>query len=213
MKQPGKKILSFVLCAAMMSLSYFMPVSAADLNSSTNIPADAVTFNGYSYFLFTYSLGGSAAETYCESLGGHLATITSAEENAFLYAYIKSLGYQNAYFGFTDSEKEGEWKWVTNEAVSYTNWHSSEPNAESASEDWAMFYWKFSDGTWNDGGPSTIAGESQYICEWDVSAPAIITGFYPNEMVGVSRIQQLRLVMKIATKYRRIGILIRLESA
>ena len=42
------------------------------------------------------------AKEYCESKGGYLATITSKEEDEFVYSCLKNkFGYENAYFGFT----------------------------------------------------------------------------------------------------------------
>ena len=81
-------------------------------------------------------------------------------------------GYTSAYFGLSDRANEGTWMWCNNESVVYTNWHSGEPNSENSNEDYGMFYWKFSDGTWNDGdfGGSTVSGGVAYICEWDSEA-------------------------------------------
>ncbi len=109
------------------------------------------------------------AEKYCETLGGHLATISSKEENDKIFKLMQSKGYQSAYFGFTDRDEEGNWKWINGETSSYTNWHSGEPNNENGDEDYAMFYYKFSDGTWNDGdfGKQTDNGGMAFICEWD----------------------------------------------
>lgn len=109
------------------------------------------------------------AEAYCESLGGHLATISSQKENDYVYSIVKESGYSSAYFGLTDREIEGEWRWVTGEDVVYTNWHSGEPNAENSNEDYAMFYYKYADGTWNDGdfGGTTVSGGTAFICEWE----------------------------------------------
>lgn len=134
------------------------------------IPEDAVEYNGHRYYIYEIDdiTLGEDAEKYCESLGGYLATITSADENEFLFNYIHELGYENAHFGFTDSEEEGTWKWVTGEEVDYTNWHSGEPNSENEDEDYAMFYFKYDDGTWNDGdfNGRTENGGNVFICEW-----------------------------------------------
>lgn len=107
------------------------------------------------------------AEAYCESLGGHLAIITSEEENEFLYQLMLDEGYNSAYFGLIDSYEEGSWVWVDGTLPSYTNWHLDEPSATY--EHYGMFYYLFTDGTWNDGdfGNLTINGGRVFICEWD----------------------------------------------
>lgn len=109
------------------------------------------------------------AEEYCESLGGHLATITSKEENDYVYQYIQSQGYDSVYFGLSDSKEEGTWEWITGELIDYTNWHVGEPNGENSEEDYAMYYSKFTDGTWNDGDfDNTNDGGTAFLCEWDI---------------------------------------------
>lgn len=136
--------------------------------AGSSIPSDALYYNGHYYAVFNLHSGWDEAKAYCESLGGYLATITSQEENDAVFEYMQNQGYDGAYFGLTDEEEEGTWKWVTGEKVDYTNWHPGEPNAENSNEDYGMFYYKFPDGTWNDGdfGGSTVGNDRAFICEW-----------------------------------------------
>lgn len=143
---------------------------------SSDVLDGAVMFNNHWYKLIVSDSVSDwhSAKLYCENMNGYLATITSKEENDFLYNYVKNeSGHENAYFGFTDELFEGTWKWVNGEKVDYTNWASGEPNSENQSEDSAMFYYKFQDGTWNDAGfgKSTSNGESVFICEWGEYVP------------------------------------------
>lgn len=140
-----------------------------------NIPTDAVEFNGHYYYL--YDFAGLANEeqntwenalAYCQGLNGYLATITSEEENEFLFNYMKECGYESAYFGLADSASEGTWTWCNGETVSYTNWASGEPGGRT-SENYGMFYYKYPNGTWNDGdfkNTTTNNGGTAFICEW-----------------------------------------------
>ena len=124
------------------------------------------TFNGHTYRIYGDLGGATVAEAYFESLGGHLATITSAAEDAFLFHHLQSLGLQYVFFGYTDSATEGVWQWVTGEVSGYANWGEGEPNSMDEYEDWGMYY--FEDGSWNDEYPEIyIPGEDYYICEWD----------------------------------------------
>lgn len=145
------------------------------LYDDIDVPDNAVEFNGHYYYLYDFAgLSPDESNTYenalgyCEGVNGYLATITSQEENDFLYAYMMQEGYSSAYFGYSDSENEGTWTWCNGEKSSYTNWHNTEPNGENSDEDYAMFYYKYSDGTWNDGdfGNRTANSGTAFICEW-----------------------------------------------
>ena len=137
---------------------------------TTNIPENAVEFNGHYYYLYELDDidNGQEASVYCKNQGGYLATITSAQENEFLYNYLTGQDFESAYFGLSDYNQEGKWEWLNGEEVSYTNWHPGEPNSENKNEDYAMFYYKYSDGTWNDGdfGHQTVNSNAAFICEW-----------------------------------------------
>ncbi len=141
----------------------------------SDVPSDAVEFNGHYYYLYDFAGLSSAnqntwenALVYCQGLNGYLATITSEEENEFLFNYMKECAYESAYFGLADSASEGIWTWCNGETVSYTNWASGEPGGRT-SENYGMFYYKYSNGTWNDGDfkdTTTNNGGTAFICEW-----------------------------------------------
>lgn len=129
--------------------------------SLSDLPNQVVEWGGHYYYAFTES-GWNAAKNWCEAQNGYLASITSSDENEFLRSYIfdtKELSF--AYFGLTDEAVEGTWKWVNGETLTYTNWHTGEPNATA--EDYGLF--SYSDGTWNNGDLNE-GGEIWFICEW-----------------------------------------------
>ncbi|MEE1086654.1 MAG: lectin-like protein [Schaedlerella sp.] len=134
-----------------------------------NILKDALQWNGHYYAIFETSHSWEDAVKYCESLGGYPAVITSEEENNVVFDYLLECGYDSAYFGLTDNENEGNWNWITGETLKYDNWHEGEPNGENSEEDYAMFFYMFTEGTWNDGdfSNSSTTGKKPVICEWD----------------------------------------------
>lgn len=158
------------------SLALYSMYLQEDTNAPTlgiQIPEDALLYNGHRYKVYANVCNDLIeAEKYCENLGGYLAVITSQKENDSLYAYVTANGFRNVYFGLTDRETEGVWKTIVGDLVTYTNWSYGEPNNES-NEDYAMFYWKYEDGTWNDGnfGNGTEGDELVFLCEWDQAQP------------------------------------------
>lgn len=77
--------------------------------------------------------------------GGHLAVVCSAAENEFLK---QGLLAPDAWIGFTDRGQEGNYKWVTGENCTYTNWASGEPNNHGGDEDFTRIL--KSSGKWTD---------------------------------------------------------------
>lgn len=62
------------------------------------------------------------------SKGGHLATITSAEENNFILTSLMTGNTYNAFLGgfqpVGSNEPAGGWSWVTGEQWVYSNWYT-----------------------------------------------------------------------------------------
>ena len=93
----------------------------------------AAAFNGHYYKLIDEHLTWTEARAACEENSGHLATITSAEEQSFISDLIEEHDTQNAnvhhyWLGGTDEESESRWKWITEEAWDYSNWGDNQPN-------------------------------------------------------------------------------------
>ena len=135
------------------------------------IPPDAVQFGGHYYYLFDNGKDNwSEAQNYCKSIGGDLVVVNDEYENAFLYEYMQSLGYDYAFIGYSDEESEGRWYWVSGKSSSYTDWGvnddgETEPNSDSRWENFAQLDVDMIAGTWND---STFGYNTRaYICEWE----------------------------------------------
>jgi hypothetical protein len=102
--------------------------------------------NLYVIVLQPAGMNWSTANDVAVKLGGHLACIGDADEDAFIVKLNQSTGTNTPWIGLTDAEVEGQWKWVTGEKVSYTNWAPNEPN-NLGDEDAAQVH---PHGTWND---------------------------------------------------------------
>ena len=130
-----------------------------------SIPADAAEYNSHFYYLYDKPniQSWEAADAFCKTLGGHLAVINSADKDLFLHNYIQEKGYDSAYFGLIDRNKNGHWEWADGSDVIYTNWAKGEPS--SSDEQYGMYYYWMEDGTWNDGRWDDNC--TAFLCEWD----------------------------------------------
>ena len=110
--------------------------------------------NANKYEFYNSNYNWDTAKQYAESKGGHLLTITSAEEQAFI-ENENSVG--NIWLGASDAEQEGVWKWITGESFNYSKWASGEPNDYYNGEDYLSLVSYSNDKNlfWND---SNITG-------------------------------------------------------
>lgn len=155
-----KRILSMILSFAVILTTF--SCLGASVNATTE--SDAYFFEGHGYKLITTPLSFHDAQKYCESLGGHLLTITSKEENAFIVETFCPMATSSIRIGLSDEASEGTWKWVTGEPVEYTNWKSGEPN-NMGNEDYVII--NPSSGLWNDGHSNSTNRTHIFICEWE----------------------------------------------
>ena len=130
-----------------------------------------------------------------------LATLTSAEENDFVFEGIDDPAYwaldgggnnEGPYLGGFQFDKlhepAGDWAWVTGESWSYTNWASGEPNNTSGIEDFLSFKANGSAraNTWNDISNAVNSVFHYYIAESTdeqacISPPADLISWWPGD--------------------------------
>ncbi len=173
-------ILTLELCFS----CFIINTSAQDTEKASSIPEDAVLFNGHYYKIYVtldlndYTtslnvLSWTLSEKKCEELGGHLVTITSAEEQAF----IESINNTQSRLWMGAFRIDDGWGWVTGEAFEYTNWGTGEPNniKEIRGSVWPKKWNDLGDDSWEQTG---------YICEWDdipvIQYPAADSYTFPS---------------------------------
>lgn len=121
--------------------------------------------NGHYYLPIAtkYPISWSDANSVANLLGGHLATITSVEENDFVFSLIDdeiywypSVNLRGPWIGGYQIdgsfEPDGGWAWVTGEPFDYTNWDLGQPsNYQGSNENRIHFGNKRTRvPTWND---------------------------------------------------------------
>jgi len=115
--------------------------------------------NGHYYDLVIVQLSWAEADAEAKNLswnglGGHLATITSQEENDFIYSIMPNGAY-TYWLGGTQTDLSGGmdegWEWTTGEAWDYTNWNAGEPNDDLGRSQDSLVFQAFNAGYWDDG--------------------------------------------------------------
>lgn len=144
------------------------PSIVSNAEPTTNAPEDAIVAGGHYYKIFNEKLNWNVAKEKCEQMGGHLATITCAEEQVAIDQINKNSS-RLWIGGYRDDNND--WNWVTGETWDYTYWGLGEPNNSSnvISNEKCVSVWP---SYWND--LNNASGEqSGYICEWDDNTPFI----------------------------------------
>ena len=127
---------------------------------------------------------------------GYLVTITSADEDAFIFANVPAI---NVWFAATDETTDGTWvidagpekgkvmktsngQFTGNIAGVYNNWASGEPNGNNGTENYAVAKWNGAV-TWND---LSNNWNNPYVIEygtWTNPDDATFTEFYTNSVI------------------------------
>ena len=93
------------------------------------------------------------AQQFCESIGGHLATVGDDDKNLRMYQLINNSGYDNEAF-----EIPGQSRWIAGEPVTY---EKVDPYDASSEDYYGMFFWKY------EGAEASNQVGNAFVCEWD----------------------------------------------
>ena len=157
---------------------------SCDLQNNGVVVAEG-TYNGHTYQFIDDKMTWHEAKAACEALGGHLVTITSAEEQQAIESFLPAnTDFNSAGYFIGGYAENGQSKWVTGEDFIYSNWYPGEPSGtfENVVEDVYHLYARSYDdtftGKWNDTHSGYIG--MGYICEVD-PIPIEITGITLSE--------------------------------
>jgi len=170
-----KKIFLILVSVVIISCGLSLGVYAAE---PTEQSEDTYEFSGREYKLFNEGMTWNDAKKYCESIGGHLVTITTEEEQWFIEDLLSECGSKNNYWIGAESIN-GYFEWVTNERFDYSNWAPSQPDHDF--EDKVHLYNVLTPndniiGQWNNLVNEGVFEEEEwfglnnfgFICEWGV---------------------------------------------
>lgn len=151
-----KKILLTGLTAGLFLIAMIGMVNAAPIQWTTEAGG-----TGHWYDLINSTLSWTDAKVAAENAGGHLATITSADEQSFISSLINThftdntnlstTGYMIGGFQAPNAQEPAEnWQWVTSELWDYTSWMLGEPNNVSILPEDYLYMDGRANWNWND---------------------------------------------------------------
>ena len=163
----------YVEAEAIATLSHsFVQNSESGLFSCEK--CEATIFAGHLYAVIDSEKNWFDAYKFCDSIGGHLVTITSEREQNFIYGMMMNSERHMYWMGLV--RNTDGWHWVTGEEFGYTSWQFDEPDNYTRDQWFAQIFGaKAADhnvpGKWNDIN-SVASNPFRYtlglICEWEL---------------------------------------------
>jgi glucose/arabinose dehydrogenase len=114
---------------------------------------DPLIYNGNQYFLTSSALTWEQAQAEAQSRGGNLVTINSSVEETWLKQTFGTT--EGFWIGINDRVTEGQFQWVSGQAVTYTNWAPGEPNNAGGNQDFGWMNFGTSR-QWDDNNPTAL---------------------------------------------------------
>jgi lectin-like protein len=111
------------------------PDAGAPVQPATPLPpCSTLTFEGSCYEVFAEFVTWDVAEQRCIAWGGHLASVTSSEEDDFLADWPDALGIigqdgTGIWLGGTEAPGEEDFRWAADDLpLAFENWGSNQPD-------------------------------------------------------------------------------------
>lgn len=134
-----------------------------------------VYYGGHTYELSEQKKNWIMAKHDTKKRDGYLVVINTPDEQKVIEKLLEEAKQREnfcepVWIGFSDEKREGSWKWVNGDKVTFTNWQRNQPsNANGITPENYAVIWQPIDnpsdrGQWND-----VAGDNQlrYITEYD----------------------------------------------
>ena len=151
------------LAVDMGNTTYFYKVFAISTNKWAHVHCNenAVLFPQ------TGKIGWETALEVCASQGGQMAEIRDLmiQEAVFGDLIRDKFSDTTVYFGLTDQEEEGSWKWLSGQEGDFLFWKDGQPDGKDY-KNYAGIWSNAADGAWRSG---NFAEDIRYfLCQWSL---------------------------------------------
>ncbi|XP_042353142.1 macrophage mannose receptor 1-like isoform X2 [Plectropomus leopardus] len=134
-----------------------------------NITSDGwLVWRGNQYYINRNSMAIEDARHYCQKRHGDLVSITSNDENVFIWKQV-SRSYGSYYLGLS-VDLDGSFWWTDGSPVGLQKWDENQPNSDAFDEN--CVYMSYYMGFWRT---CNCGQEHQFICKRRNSAPVNTT--------------------------------------
>ena len=136
--------------------------------SQAHILDGAKEWNGHYYKIFRIPMDWNKSYNFCKSVGGHLATAETYNENEMLKQIFNDANIQHCWIGsYRDNQKI--WYWITGKMIAdYFDWaFDSEPKNDKEYDVFCMT--RDRKGKWYT---YVKRAEFPFICEWEKAEDA-----------------------------------------
>jgi hypothetical protein len=199
--EPIQKPMLTVRSGRGLTFACLLATCLASFGASTAVGQTLWTENGHYYLIVNQTTTWQQARLMAEAMEfmgvqGHLATITSEDENTFVTTQLGDTA--GAWLGGEQlpgsSEPAGGWQWITGEPWVYTNWDAEEPNntygggwgKDATGQSEESLHYHHNGTHWNDLPDDPEVVTPRFIVEWavpqddcpnsDLSATVVIDG-------------------------------------
>ncbi|MCB1278843.1 lectin-like protein, partial [Prosthecobacter sp.] len=140
-----------------------------DQPTSNPPPVEVLAFGGHRYQFSPEKLNWEEAKAKAATTGGHLATITSQEENQWvLDTFVSKLpGGLSLWLGGTNDNPTRQWTWITGEPFTFTAWGAGEPGTNPNEPVLCFSQMNMGWGDIRTNGIGNADRRGGYLIEWD----------------------------------------------
>ncbi|KAM9839148.1 macrophage mannose receptor 1 [Aulostomus maculatus] len=122
----------YSLCKTSSDLAPTLPPQLPGNCPESKRTTNWIPFRGYCYIFSTVMKSWAQASVECLKIGAALVSIEDAQESQFIQQNVEILQDETKFFwiGMYESHS-GEWMWIDNSVVDFTNWKAKIQNGES----------------------------------------------------------------------------------